>query len=99
MARTKGLSPKVTGPFVAAVSAFAVSKIEDPPTEALVVAGIGVLAAIVLPAGEQTEEPTKNPLKRKKKPKKQVIEPVGIDPPVPPASPTMTTTNPDQELL
>lgn len=99
MARTKGLSPKVTGPLVAALTAFAVDKIADSATESLVVAAIGVAAAIILPAGEQTEEPgpIKKVLKKKKKKSKDQTIVVPDAPIVEPVVPVVK--NPDEELM
>lgn len=64
MLRTRGISPKVIGPFVSALSAFAVAKIDDGPTEALVVATIGTIAAVLLPPGDIQEGTNPNVVKR-----------------------------------
>lgn len=58
MLKTKGISPKVIGPLVTALTAFSIDKIEDTSTEALVVALIGTAAAIPLPPGDVEMVPT-----------------------------------------
>lgn len=50
--RTVGLSPKIIAPLASAFSAFAVAKITDGPTEALVVALIGALGLWLSPPGD-----------------------------------------------
>lgn len=54
MTRTKGLSPKVIGPVATALSAFVVAKVPDTAVQALIVAVIGAVAAILAPPGEVT---------------------------------------------
>jgi len=55
--RTLGLSPKIIGPVVAALAAFAQAKIHDGATAALVVALIGAAALYLSPPGVVAEGP------------------------------------------
>lgn len=57
MTRTRGVSPKIIGPFVTALSAFITAKVHDDATAALLVAAVGTAAAILLPPGEITTDP------------------------------------------
>ncbi len=65
MLKTRGISPKVIGPLVAPLTAFTIAKIEDPSTEALVIALIATAAAVLLPPGEVEMMPPREAIKKR----------------------------------
>jgi hypothetical protein len=75
--RTVGMSPKVIGPVVTALSAFVTAKVHDPATAALLVAVIGAAAAIASPAGKVASDHAPRP--RRVSPRRRKPAPAAAD--------------------